>query len=634
MNDQTGDRTEPAGGDGDGAAVRGLAAGTVFAGLEIEAEVGRGGMGVIYRARDPALAQIRALKILASERLDDLTFQERFRRESRLAASIEHPNVAPIYQAGESDGRLYIVMRFVDGPSLHELLAERGRLEPSHAAALTHQVAAALDAAHARGLIHRDVKPANILLEGSEGEERAFLCDFGISKLASAGSELTSTGQFLGTVDYVAPEQIGGDPVDPRTDVYSLACVLYHALTGTPPFSRETQLATMFAHAHQPRPLASEQGPDLPPALDPVLVRGMAQRPADRYASAGEFATDVVEALGERGSQAVTQRLPEVSRPRRRRAPLLVAGVLVLAVLAAAAVVIALPGGGGSEEAPAVKTAATIKVPHPSALSVGTFRVWAISPSQHLLSSIAPVQTAVDDEIQIGGVPSSVAFGFGSVWVTDRSNDRLIEIDPSGGGSVEKNIPVGDRPFDVAASNRWVWVANRGDDTISQIDPRTNEVRRSVAVGSKPSAIAAAPFAVWVANLGDRTVSKVNTSTAATVGKPIPVAGAPTDLAVGRGSVWVSDNFNGTLTRIDPESMQVVGDPIGVSPKPRSVSVGLGYVWVAGGEDDAVDRVDPHTGEVVGSPIQVGETPRSIDVSHRAVWVANFGDSTVTKLKP
>jgi YVTN family beta-propeller protein len=631
MDERPADRTEPA--RGNGATGRGLMPGSVFAGLEVEAEVGRGGMGVIYRARDRALEQVRALKVLGVDRSDDPKFRERFRRESRLAASIEHPNVAPIHQAGEHGGRLYIVMRFVDGPSLKELLTRRGRLEPSHAAALVLQIAAALDAAHAHGLIHRDVKPANVLLEGPEGEERAFLCDFGISKLASAGTDLTSTGQFLGTVDYVAPEQISGDPVDPRTDVYSLACVLYHGLTGSPPFSRETQLATMFAHAHQPRPLASEKGPDLPRALDPVLVRGMAQRPADRYASAGEFASDVVEALGESGSKAVTHRLPKATRARRRPTPLLVAGALALVAVAVAAIALSR-GGSSGQEAPPVETAGTIDVPRgPVALTVGTFRVWVVSPSKHLLSSIAPVRKRVDTQIPIGGAPSSVAFGFRSVWVADRSNDRVIEIEPRG-GTVEKNIPVGDQPLDIAVSNRWVWVANRGDDTVSQIDPRTNEVRRSVAVGSQPSAIAAAPFAVWVVNLGNRTVSKINTAAAATVGRPISVGQAPTDLAVGRGSLWVVDNFNGTLTRIDPESMHVVGDPIGVSPKPRSVSVGLGSVWVGSGEEGAVDRVDPHTGDVVGSPTPVGETPRALDVSHSAVWVANFGDSTVTKLKP
>ncbi len=630
MNDEAADPTE-SGGGGD-VTGRGMARGTTFAGLEIEAEVGRGGMGVIYRGRDLALEQTRALKILASDLSRDPKYRERFRRESRLAASIEHPNVATVYQAGEQDEHLYLVMRFVDGPSLQELLAERGLLEPDHAAALTSQVAAALDAAHARGLIHRDVKPANVLLEGEPGRERAFLCDFGISKLASAGTELTTTGEFLGTVDYVAPEQIGGEPVDARTDVYSLACVLYHAITGSPPFSRETQLATLFAHTNAPRPLASQKIPGLPAEVDRVLARGMATAPGDRFASTGEFAREFVRALGGGAAEAVTSRLPQ-SRPRRRFALL---AAIAVAAMAAAGILIAVSGGGSSDQAGAsIEPVATIDVPHgPVGLTVSPFRVWVASPSEHVVSAIAPIQKHVESELPIGRQPVAVAFGFDSIWTADRSGEALIRIDSHTGRAIKK-IAVGDQPFAVAVSDRWVWVANRGDDTVSRIDPRTNQVTGPpVPVGSDPNAIAAAPFAVWVSNAGDGSVSKINARTAQTVGKPIPVGRTPEDLAVGRGSVWVIDNFNGTLSRIDPDSMRVVGEPVDVGAKPRAVSIGLDNVWVTSGEDDAVDRVDPHTGQVVGAPIPVGDVPRSIDIRNGAVWIANFGDSTVTELKP
>ncbi|HZD69718.1 MAG TPA: serine/threonine-protein kinase, partial [Actinomycetes bacterium] len=203
------DRTQAAGGDV--AALPGLTRGDVFAGLEIESEIGRGGMGIVYRARDPTLERLRALKVLPPEHSADPDFRERFRRESRLAARVEHPNVATIHRAGEEDGRLYLVMRLIDGESLEQLLARKGCLDPARAADLIAQLAAALDAAHERGLIHRDVKPANVLLEGPEGSERAVLCDFGITRLAAAATELTATGEFIGTVDYVAPEQIAGE---------------------------------------------------------------------------------------------------------------------------------------------------------------------------------------------------------------------------------------------------------------------------------------------------------------------------------------------------------------------------------------------------------------------------------------
>ena len=247
--------TRPAGPDQGGS---GPLSGGTFAGLVIEGEAGRGGMGVIYRARDPELDRVRALKILAADRSSDPEFRERFRRESRQAAAIEHPNVIPVYRAGEEGGRLFIVMRFVDGPSLAEVLAERGRLPLDEVVELVRQVGAGLDAAHAVGLVHRDVKPANVMLEGEGPAQRAFLGDFGISKLTEAGAALTSTGQFVGTVDYVAPEQLEGGNVDRRADGYSLACVAFHALTGEPPFRRDTQLATMFAHANAP---AARSGP-------------------------------------------------------------------------------------------------------------------------------------------------------------------------------------------------------------------------------------------------------------------------------------------------------------------------------------------------------------------------------------
>ncbi|MEA2450948.1 MAG: hypothetical protein QOG63_2880 [Thermoleophilaceae bacterium] len=274
-----------------------LEVGSVFAGHRIDGVAGRGGMGVVYVVTHLRLQHRRALKVIAPEYSSDEGFRRRFERESRVAASIDNPHVLPIHDAGEEAGRLYVTMRYVDGIDLRKLIRSRGRLPAALAADIVGQNATALDAAHARALVHRDVKPANVLLAGDPDRPSAFLTDFGLTKLASSESSLTATGMFVGTIDYVAPEQLEGRPLDARADVYSLGCMLYHALTGSVPYPQETQLAKMYAHAHEPPPAASRLVPGLPPRLDGVLACAMAKRPEERYSSAGDFARAVHAAL-------------------------------------------------------------------------------------------------------------------------------------------------------------------------------------------------------------------------------------------------------------------------------------------------------------------------------------------------
>ena len=260
-----------------------LEPGDEFAGCRIEAVAGRGGMGVVYRATELSLGRPVALKLLAPDRAGDREFRERFQREWRMAASIDHPNVIPIYGAGDHDGSLYLVMRYVGGTDLHALLRDKGPLEPTQAAELVAQLASALDAAHAAGLVHRDVKPANVLLAG----DHAYLSDFGLTRLAGSDTELTGSGQWIGTVEYCSPEQLQGERTDARADVYSLGCVLFAALCGKPPFSQGTVTATMLAHLHDPPPLPSSFG--APREFDRVIARALTKRPEDRYPSTGDL---------------------------------------------------------------------------------------------------------------------------------------------------------------------------------------------------------------------------------------------------------------------------------------------------------------------------------------------------------
>jgi serine/threonine protein kinase len=260
-----------------------LVVGDQFAGCRIEAVAGRGGMGVVYRATELALGRPVALKLLAADRAGDPDFRERFARESRMAAAIDHPNVIPVYGAGEEDGRLYLIMRYVAGTDLQEELRRAGRLDPARAADVVAQIAAGLDAAHAAGLVHRDVKPANVLLTG----DHAYLSDFGLTRLVGSDTELTEAGQWIGTVDYCSPEQLRGERTDARSDVYALGCVLFTALTGNTPFGRGTVPATLMAHLHDERPRGSAYG--APRDFDRVLWRALAKDPDERYPSAGDL---------------------------------------------------------------------------------------------------------------------------------------------------------------------------------------------------------------------------------------------------------------------------------------------------------------------------------------------------------
>jgi predicted Ser/Thr protein kinase len=274
--------------------------GTEIAGFRIESVLGRGGMSVVYLAEQTRLGRKVALKVLAMGLVErDEHFRNRFLQESHIAASLDHPNIIPIYDAGEDNDCLYIAMRYVEGRDLSHILREEGALGLGRTLFILEQVASALDAAHERGLVHRDVKPANVLLIGET--DRVYLTDFGVAKpTTSAG--LTRTGFFIGTPDYSAPEQIEGKDVDARTDVYALGAVLYSCLTGLAPYARDTEVAVLQAHLLEPPPKIRDQRPDLPRGLDRVIATAMAKSKDDRYATCGDLLEAAQSAAHERPS--------------------------------------------------------------------------------------------------------------------------------------------------------------------------------------------------------------------------------------------------------------------------------------------------------------------------------------------
>ncbi len=376
-----------------------LSAGDEFAGYRIERRLGRGGMGILYLAVEPGLERRVALKLIAPEAAAEEVFARRFAEESRIAASIEHPNVVPIYAAGEEGGVPFIAMRYVAGSDLGRRIAREGRLAPEQAVALIAQVGNGLDAIHAAGLVHRDVKPANVLLSGGEAGH-AYITDFGVARNVATQSGLTQTGRFVGTLDYVAPEQISGAAIDARVDVYALGCLLFKLLTGEVPFPREGEAARLYAHLNDPPPAPSLYAPEVSMALDDVVVRAMSKQPDDRYPSAGDLGRAAVAALSGTAvtvpehtvatgaaatveaetvvpapptresppPTAATGRLaPEPPEPLTepsvegpKRSPLLIGGILV-AILAVVIGAIALSSSGGGGDGSAATGETTVR---------------------------------------------------------------------------------------------------------------------------------------------------------------------------------------------------------------------------------------------------------------------------------
>ncbi len=429
-----------------------LSDGDEFAGYRIERRLGRGGMGILYLALEPGLERRVALKLIAPEGAADDVFARRFAEESRIAAAIEHPNVVPIYAAGEEEGVPWIAMRYVAGLDLGRRLAREGRLDPRQAVDLIAQIGDGLDAIHAAGLVHRDVKPANVLLSAEPGAEHAYITDFGVARNVATESGLTQTGRFVGTLDYVAPEQISGGPIDARADVYALGCLLFKLLTGEVPFPREGEAARLYAHLHDPPPASSLYVPEVPTALDEVAIRAMSKEPDDRYPSAGDLGraaraalsgsavaiperTVATGAAATREGEPPTQRLPEAPKSRSSRRGLLL-GAGALALVAAAVLAIALTSGGGGDAASGETTSAqTVKEtkpekpkpkPRPATLSAATL----ISKGDGICTDSQEAYKAYRGEFPNGENEASVGYSQLLVGISGKAVRRFEELKP------------------------------------------------------------------------------------------------------------------------------------------------------------------------------------------------------------
>jgi YVTN family beta-propeller protein len=590
--------------------------GSELLGYRIESLLGRGGMGVVYKADDPRLKRHVALKLVAPELSGDERFRERFLRESELAASLEHPNVIPIHDAREVDGQLVIAMRLVEGTDLKTLLQTEGPLEPGRALAICAQVGAALDTAHTRGLVHRDVKPSNVLLDE---REHVYLADFGLTRQATEHNLTGEEALSLGTAAYASPEQIEGSGVDGRADLYALGCVLYESLTGEPPFHHHSELALLWAHMQEHPPRASERNPELPEAIDAVLERALAKEPGERFASCAELVDTARQALG----------LHQPVVIRDRKTLLVIAVGLAIAAAALLAGLLLSQSGGGSPRASTKPTptprvdslqrlsprtgelVATTPVGHnPRAVAVGEGAVWVGSVEDSAVLRLDPATNQVAPVATTGG-PDAIAVGNGSVWVVNRDG-TLTKIDPA---TLAPTSSPGSGYLAVAVGENALWTL--GPDGLVRINRGGDVVRTIKRVCCY--AVATGFGGVWAVD--DSGVWHVDARTNRIVSR-IPIRD-PGGLAVGAGGVWVTSNPLDRLFEIDPATNRVVHS-IRVGGRPLGVAVGGGAVWVANYKDGTVSRVDPQSRTVVST--KVGRYPTSIAAGVGGVWVTVRAD--------
>ncbi|HEU5211468.1 MAG TPA: protein kinase [Gaiellaceae bacterium] len=598
--------------------------GHVVAGFRIGDLVGSGAMGAVYLAADTATGERIALKLLAPDLVDDERFRRRFLRETELARSLDHPNVVPVLAAGEEEGTLYLAMPYIESEDLRKVLRREGTLDAGRALRIAGQVAAALDAAHRAGLVHRDVKPGNVLVGA---DDHVFVCDFGLARHLSSVSSLTSDRGFVGTIDYVSPEQIEGGPIDGRADVYSLACLLFECLAGAPPFERESELSVVFAHLNDPPPPVTDYRPDLPAALDAVFATALAKSPRDRYGTCGDLVAAAEAALE-----------GKVIRPRRRRTAALALAAAALAALAAVIVVAAAFESGGRGHA-----ALSLS---PSALNLVNARTGQVAARIPLGAKLPVADTGLD-----------VAFTPHAAWALVWTAQELVRVDRTTHRRAVVHLPW--HPGRITAAGNSVWVTQDFGPAVWQIDARTARVSRKLALrsfqneggiaygagslwlGAGPGVIRVDPstgrlehvfrlpgissgthvvFAdglVWAARPGNGLVAKIEPGTDR-VAAQVPLHGSLTDLAVGGGRVWVSIVPENRIYELSQDNLSVQAVHR-AGNDPERLSFGGGKLWTADPGATSIASLDRVSGAAKTFPADA--EPATAAYRAGMVWV-------------
>lgn len=633
-------------------------------------------MGVVFRATQLALERPVALKAIAPELAADDEYRERFQTESHLTAIIDHPNVIPVYEAGEFDDTLYLIMRWIDGTDLRQLFKSSPRVSPRRAIKLLRPVASALAAAHRHGLVHRDVKPANVLIARSyedDDEDHIYLTDFGIAR-RSDGKSLTGTGKFVGTIDYMAPERIEGKKGDASCDTYSLGCVLFEALTGHVPFNRPTDISKMFAHVNDPVPSARAEVDGVPELLDEIITKSMAKRPEDRFGSAGEMTAALGRALleldtGERtivsapqatvrspAATAEPTELPEPTAaaseptaaaseptavmrepgptvapppaPRSRRSPILWALPIVALVVVAGVLVAVLSGGNNAAGAQVqihgsgLTEGRTITLPAaPAAMSVGTRNLWASLPGRNEIvrSSLA---TAAQETFPAAGNPSAIVAGVSAVWVAEPGTQTLAQFNGDPGKEVHSAKLQG-TPGAIALDQQdsTAWVAD-SSGAISHVALGGTVTGTPGHSAPAASSLAFGDGAAWGTNGTSKGLVQVDAGTSGT-STAFFAGSSPIAVTVDQG-VW-SANANGQLTRFNPQPGQLrLNADLVVAPELDAVAATDPgpYVWALSKQKKTLYRVTAMGTPAVTGTVVFASTPVALAVNATSAWVA------------
>jgi ABC-type transport system substrate-binding protein/tRNA A-37 threonylcarbamoyl transferase component Bud32 len=592
--------------------------GAVLAGFRVESLLGEGAMGTVYLARETSTGRRVALKLLAPELARDERFRQRFLRETELAASLEHPNVVSTLASGDEDGAVYLAMAYVQGSDLRTLLRREGPLEPERALALIEQVAAALDAAHAAGLVHRDVKPGNILVSSNGDGEHAYVCDFGLARHVSSVSSLTGERGFVGTIDYVPPEQIEGRTIDGRADQYSLGCVLYECLAGRRPFERDSELSVVFAHLNEPPPRLSDERPDLPQAFDAVFASALAKSPAERYPSCGDLATAARGALH-----------GKIVRPGLRVRRLVAAGAGVLVAAAAVGAAVAILGRNESSAKPEqislVADAVNLvdakshrvvgKVPYRAgSIAFAGPDAWLLSGEKQQVARFDLRTRKLARVIDLPWPPGALTTGDGSVWVAEDFGSHVWRID-SRSGKITGRFVVGDGGINGAAYGAGsLWLA-RGSEVL-RVDPHSGQIARRISAPAQRMVYA--DGALWTATPGDGRVAKIDPGDNTVVARQ-KLHPWLSDLAVGGGSVWASVIPDGAVFRLSEADLGVQGSPA-AGPDPEQISFGGGHLWVANTAAKAVSFLDQVSGK--RQWLAVTDQPKTAVYHDGLIWAA------------
>jgi len=601
-------------------------AGSRFGHYHLRRLLGRGGMGDVYEAEDTVKERVVALKLMSAAFSGDPVFRKRMQREARTAGRLQEPHVVPIHDFGEIDGQLYVDMRLIEGMDVATMLSRYGPLAPPRTVAIIRQIASALDAAHAAGVMHRDVKPENILITH---DDFAYLVDFGIAS-ATTDEKLTQMGSAIGTFRYMAPERFTESQVTYRADIYALACVLFECLTGAPPY-RGNDVTLMTAHLTQSIPRPSALRPGLSVAFDQVVARGMAKDPEDRYAAAGDLALAAHEALAtpEQDRAAdILHRSQLATLP-----PSTVAGQPSTLLAQPPPRPVTPPPRPAPTPGPVLSAPTLYANPPPAAGPVPPPGVWTPGlpphppaglqqpPSQPLPIVSPPRRRRTGLIVALVAVLVLAVAGVGG-WFALR--DRGPE-GPQPIGALEGDpILVGKEPYDIEVGDGFVWTANN-DATISKIDPSTGTANQ-IEVGGVPNELVVTQDAVWVWNYTD-AVTRVDLATESVSD---PIAAGPGDIAAiagGGGYLWASHTAENTVTRIDTQTQALIGAPIQVGAAPAAMSFGEHFLYVVNSGDSTITTIDS-TGTVLGQPLKLNDELGGIEVVDGTIYVGSTGDVT------